>query len=726
MSWARVRPGRTNRKWTNSSRPTDITRVRTLFPALGQHVHGKPLVYLDNAASTQKPYPVIDAVVRFYETDNANVHRGAHALSDRATREYERARETSRRFLNARRPAEVIFVRGTTEAINLVAQTFGRQHVGPGDEVLVTEMEHHANLVPWQQLCLEKGARLRAVPITEDGELRLDALDGLLTPRTKLVALSHVSNALGTVNPVKEVIEAAHRRGIPVLVDGAQAVPHVCVDVQDLGCDFYVFSGHKVYGPMGVGVLYGRLDLLESMPPWQFGGDMVDTVGFDGTTFSEPPYRFEAGTPNVAGAVGLAAALEFLEGVGRPVIADHEARLLELAVRRLEEIPGVRLVGEPAHRAGVVSFAVEGTPLSALDVGARLDAEGIAVRTGNHCCQPLMRRLGVAGTVRASFAMYNTTEDVERFAAALRAVAGGATGRKAPARPQTGANAEAADPGPTAATVEAAATALLDEFDELDDWAERCEFLIELGRKAPSLPATLRTEANRVRGCQSTVYLAARARPGTRDVVEFLADSDSALVRGLLALLQRLFSGQRAGDVLEFDLPRFLARVGLASNLSTGRRNGLAEMIKRLRMIAATLVAGRPEASETNGPRPVGPSNPGALVPRPTEPPMSHDPPVVRRPVEILNSLGLHMRPAAKFVELAVKYRSELRVFHDGNEFNGKSILDLTSVAAECGSRLELEGRGPDAEEAVEALAALIAARFHEEGEGDPDNEPAR
>ena len=638
MSHARVRADRTNRKRSISSRPTDITRVHTLFPALGQLVHGKPLVYLDNAASTQKPRPVIDALVRFYETDNANVHRGAHALSDRATEAYERARETSRRFLNARRPEEVIFVRGATEAINLVAQTFGRQRVGPGDEVLVTEMEHHANLVPWQQVCLEKGARLRAVPITEDGELRLDALDGLLTTRTKLVALSQVSNALGTVNPVKEVIEAAHRRGIPVLVDGAQAVPHVGVDVQDLGCDFYAFSGHKVYGPMGVGVLYGRLDLLESMPPWQFGGDMIDTVGFGGTTFSEPPYRFEAGTPNVAGAVGLAAALEFLEGVGRPVIADHEARLLELAVRRLEEIPGMRLVGEPARRAGVVSFVVEGTPLSALDVGARLDAAGIAVRTGNHCCQPLMRRLGLTGTIRASFAMYNTTEDVERLASALRAIVGGGpTGRTVPARPRAGGDAKPVYPGPTASTVEAAAAALLDEFDGLDDWAERCEFLIELGRKAASLPATLRTEANRVRGCQSTVYLAARARPGTRDVVEFLADSDSELVRGLLALLQRLFSGQRAGDVLSFDLPRFLARVGLNSNLSTGRRNGLAEMIKRLRMIAATLVAGGPEASETNRPRPVGPSNPGALVPRPTEPPMSHDPPVVRRPVEILN-----------------------------------------------------------------------------------------
>jgi cysteine desulfurase/selenocysteine lyase len=700
---------------------TDITRIRTLFPTLDQHVHGKPLVYLDNAASTQKPRPVIDAVARFYEADNANVHRGAHALSDRATRAYERARETSRKFINARRAEEVVFVRGATEAINLVAQTFGRRNVGPGDEVLVTEMEHHANLVPWQQLCLEKGARLRAIPITEDGELRLKALDGLLTPRTRLVALSHVSNALGTVNPVKAVTEVAHRAGVPVLVDGAQAVPHLGVDVQDLGCDFYAFSGHKVYGPMGVGVLYGRLDLLESMPPWQFGGDMVHTVDLDGTTFSEPPYRFEAGTPNVAGAVGLAAALEFLEEVGRPVAADHEARLLALAVRRLEEIPGVRLIGEPADRAGLVSFVLEGTSLSALDVGTRLDAEGIAVRTGNHCCQPLMRRLGIAGTIRASFAMYNTTDDVERFASALRAIAGlGTTGRKVSAGPQARDEAEAAYPDPIAATVEAAASALLDEFDGIEDLAERCEFLIELGRKAPSLPTTLRTEGNRVHGCQSTVYLAARVRPGTRDVVEFLADSDSELVRGLLTLLQRLFSGQRAGDVLAFDLPTFLARVGLDSNLSTARRNGLAAVIKRLRLIAATLAAGGPEAPETNGQSLASPSKPEARVTVPTEPPMSREPPVVRRFVEILNGLGLHMRPAVQFVALAGNYQSEIRVFRDGHEFDGRSILDLTAVAAGCGTRLELEARGPDAEEAVGALAALIAARFHEE-ESHPD-----
>jgi cysteine desulfurase/selenocysteine lyase len=427
------------------------------------------------------------------------------------------------------------------------------------------------------------------VPISGRGELRIEALDELLTPRTRIVALAHVSNALGTANPVKAVVDAAHRRGIPVLVDGAQAAPHVALDVQDLGCDFYTFSGHKVYGPMGIGVLYGRLDLLEWMPPWQFGGDMVETVNFGRTTFGGPPHRFEAGTPNVAGAVGLAAALDFLGGIGPAAVADHEARLLELAVRQLGEIPGVRLIGEPVHRAGVVSFTVDGASLSALDVAARLDAAGIAVRSGDHCCQPLMRRLGVAGTIRASFAVYNDADDVERLASAVRAIAA-RTGAGSGAR--RGDDSEPAYPGPTARTIDEAAASILEDLDGLDDWSERYEYLIGLGRKTVPLPGTLRTEANRVRGCQSTVYLAARVRPGSRDVVEFLADSDGELVRGLLALLQHLFSGRRAGDLLAFDLPRFLAQAGLVSNLTAGRRNGLAEMIKRLRGFAASVGSG--------------------------------------------------------------------------------------------------------------------------------------
>jgi cysteine desulfurase/selenocysteine lyase len=380
---------------------------------------------------------------------------------------------------------------------------------------------------------------------------------------------------------------------VPVLVDGAQAAPHVAIDVHDLDCDFYVFSGHKVYGPMGIGVLYGRHAVLEAMPPWQYGGDMVDTVGFDETTFNVSPNRFEAGTPNVAGAVGLAAALQFLQGIGRTAVTAREAGLLELAVERLGEIPGVRIVGQPANRAGVVSFAVEDPPLSALDVAARLDMVGVAVRAGNHCCMPLMGRLGVPGTVRASFAMYNDFDDVERLASAVRDIVFGAKTRPtARSRKFERGRADSAYPGRMAETVEDAAASLLDELGGTDDWAERYEFLIELGRKSPALPHALRTEANRVRGCQSTVYLAARVKPGTRDVVEFLADSDSELVRGLLALLQTLFSGRRAGEVLAFDLPHFLTRAGLDSNLTTGRRNGLAAMIKRLREFALATLEG--------------------------------------------------------------------------------------------------------------------------------------
>ena len=571
-------------------RPRGFAGVRARFPILDQEVRGKPLVYLDNAASTQKPREVIDAVARYYERDNANVHRGVHALSDRATAAYEGARETVRRFLNAREAGEIVFVRGTTEAINLVAQTFGRREVGPGDEVLITAMEHHANLVPWQQLCLERGAKLRVAPVDDRGDLDLSAFEALLTDRVRLLALPHVSNALGTVNPIAAIVAMAHRRGIPVLVDGAQGVAHARVDVQAMGCDFYAFSGHKVFAPMGIGVLYGRANRLADMPPWQFGGDMVDVVTFDETTFGEPPHRFEAGTPNVAGAVGMAAALEFLERLDRDGLAEHESALIERAVAGLGAIPGVRLVGSPTERAGVVSFLVDDPPLSALDVSARLDAEGIAVRAGNHCCQPLMGCLGVPGTVRASFAPYNDLEDVDRLVEVVSAIAAGVGPRRS-GHPDEIAGAPSY-PAPVGPTPDAAAEELLDEIGALDGWEDRYEFLIELGRAAPDLPDSLRTEANRVRGCQSTVYLAARVRPETRDVVEFLADSDSELVRGLLAVLQQLYSGRPAGDLLAFDLDGFLARAGLDSNLTTGRRNGLAAMIRRLREFAGAVSVG--------------------------------------------------------------------------------------------------------------------------------------
>ena len=398
----------------------DLAGIRAQFPILSRPVRGKPLAYLDNAATTQKPRAVIDAVRRYYEEDNANVHRGVHLLSERATRAYEEARVKVARFLGAPDPHEVVFVRGTTEAINLVAQTFGRQRVGPGDEVLVTEMEHHSNIVPWQLLCREKGAHLRVLPITDAGDLRVDELDRLLGPRTRLLAVTHVSNALGTVNPLAEIIARAHDRGVPVLVDGAQAVPHLAADVRALGADFYALSGHKIYGPMGIGALWGRKALLEEIPPWQGGGDMILSVTFEETTFNAPPYKFEAGTPDVAGAVGLGAALDWVSAVGLPAIAAHEQAVIQAFLDGLRELPEVRLVGTPRERAGVVSFLPG--EVHPHDAGTILDRGGVAVRAGHHCAQPVLHRLGVNATVRASFAAYSSIEDVEALLRGLQQV----------------------------------------------------------------------------------------------------------------------------------------------------------------------------------------------------------------------------------------------------------------------------------------------------------------
>ena len=389
----------------------DVGRVREEFPALKQLVHGKPLVYLDNAATTQKPQLVIDAITRFYQEDCSNIHRGVHLLSERATKAYEDARHAVQQFINAADPAEVIFVRGTTEAINLVAHSYGRTHVQAGDAVLISAMEHHSNIVPWQILCEERGARLRVVPMNGRGELLMDEYEKLLIPRTKLVAVSHVSNALGTVNPVRQIIAMAHEHGTPVLVDGAQAVPHLQVDVQELDCDFYAFSGHKMYGPTGVGVLYGKKRLLEAMPPYQGGGDMISSVTFEKTTYNRLPFKFEAGTPNIAGVIGLGAAIEYLERTAVDRVAAHENHLLTYATERISSLPGVRLIGTAQEKAAVLSFVLEG--VHPHDIGTVLDHEGIAVRTGHHCAQPVMQFFGVPATARASFALYSTEEEVD-------------------------------------------------------------------------------------------------------------------------------------------------------------------------------------------------------------------------------------------------------------------------------------------------------------------------
>ena len=396
----------------------DLARIRAQFPILAREARGKPLVYLDTAATAQKPRAVIDAERRFYEEENANVHRGVHYLSELATKHYEGAREAVARFIGAD-PRDVIFVRGTTEGINLVAQTFGRQRVGAGDEILVTTMEHHSNIVPWQLLAQEKGAKVVPVPIDDAGDLELDALERLVGPRTKLLAVTQVSNALGTVNPLDAVIRIAKRHGVPVLVDGAQGAPHLGFDVRTAGADFYAFSGHKIYGPTGIGVLWAKREHLEAMPPWQGGGDMILSVGFDKTTFAKPPARFEAGTPAIAQAIGLGAALRWLGEVGIGAAAAHEREVVAYAEAALREVPGVRFVGTPRERAGAISFLL--ADVHPHDVATIIDRHGVAVRAGHHCAQPVMKRYGVAATVRASFGVYSSREDVDALVRALQA-----------------------------------------------------------------------------------------------------------------------------------------------------------------------------------------------------------------------------------------------------------------------------------------------------------------
>jgi cysteine desulfurase/selenocysteine lyase len=400
--------------------PLDAARLRDDFPILASRVHGRPLVYLDNAATSQKPRQVIDRISAYYERENSNVHRGVHELSERATAAFEGARSRVRAFVNAKEDREIVFTRGTTEAINLVAQSWGHANVKAGDEIVISTIEHHSNIVPWQMLCAATGATLRAIPVNDRGELKLDAYRALLGAKTKLVAIGHVSNALGTINPVREMIAMAHAVGALVLVDGAQAVPHLRVDVRELDADFYAFSGHKMYGPTGIGVLYGKAALLEAMPPWMGGGDMILSVTLEKSTWNAIPYKFEAGTPNIADAIGLGAAIDYIESAGIEAIAAWEHELLAYATAKLETIPGLRIVGTAENKAAVISFVLENAHPH--DVGTIVDQEGVAIRTGHHCAQPAMIRFGVPATARASFALYNTKEDVDALVAAVRRV----------------------------------------------------------------------------------------------------------------------------------------------------------------------------------------------------------------------------------------------------------------------------------------------------------------
>ena len=402
---------------TTNASGFDVARIREDFPILDQMVNGKPLVYLDNAATTQKPQVVIDALVNYYTSDNSNVHRGVHTLSQRATEDFDIGRSKARQFLNAGSDQEIIFVKGTTDGINLVAQSYARPNLGEGDDIIISTMEHHSNIIPWQVLCQEKGAHLRVIPISDAGELLIDEYEKLLTPRTKLVAITHVSNVLGTVNPIEQIVEIAHNRGVPVLVDGAQAVPHMAVDVQKLGCDFYVFSGHKIYGPTGIGVLYGKSELLEAMPPYQLGSEMIKSVTFEHTIYNDLPFKFEPGTPHIAGVIGMGAAIDYLNGIGMDRIDAYEHDLLEYGMECLSGIDGVQLIGTAPGKSSVMSFVLDSAHPH--DIGTILDTEGVAVRTGHHCAQPLMHRFGVPATARASLSFYNTKDEIDLLVKAI-------------------------------------------------------------------------------------------------------------------------------------------------------------------------------------------------------------------------------------------------------------------------------------------------------------------
>jgi len=389
----------------------DITRIRADFPILAQEVHGKPLVYLDNAASAQTPQPVLDALIKFYQQDYSNIHRGVHVLSQRSTEAYEDARLKLQRHFNAEEVSEIIFVRGTTEAINLVAQTYGRSHIHKGDEILISAMEHHSNIVPWQMLCEQTGAVLRVIPMDDQGTLDMEEFDKLLSPKTKLVSVVHVSNALGTINPVKEIIKKAHSIDVPVLLDGAQACPHMKIDVQDLDCDFYTMSGHKLFGPTGIGTLYAKSKWLEALPPYHGGGDMIESVSFEKSVYAKAPHKFEAGTPNIAGTIGMGAAIDYLQSIGMEQIAAYEAELLDYATKALEQISGLRLIGTSPNKASVLSFVLDG--IHPHDIGTILDQKGIAIRAGHHCAEPVMKRFGIPATARASLAFYNTHAEID-------------------------------------------------------------------------------------------------------------------------------------------------------------------------------------------------------------------------------------------------------------------------------------------------------------------------
>ena len=550
--------------------------IRKVFPVLSQEVHKHPLVYLDNAATTQKPAVVINALKNYYEYGNANVHRAAHYLSAKATYAFEEARETVRHFLHAAHTEEIIWTRGTTEAINLVANSWGCSQLRAGDEILLSHLEHHANIVCWQMLAEKTGAVLKVIDIDDNGDIDFEHYLKQLTPKTKLLAITHTSNAIGTVTPVENMIAAARNVGATVLVDGAQAVAHQKVDVQKLGCDFYVFSGHKLYGPTGTGVLYGKKALLNNMPPWQTGGEMIERVSFSGTTFNTLPFKFESGTPHIAGAIGLAKAIEFLKQFDIDQIRAHENHLLKLAEDGLKKIKGIRIIGQAQHKAPVVSFVSE--QLHSQDIGMLLDQQGIAVRTGHHCAMPLMEKLGLSGTVRASFALYNTVEDVQQFIKALEQLHNDSSSLTA--EPQL-----SITEVPDIYTLPFTYENIQQTLAPLKSWQDNYRQIMLLGKQLPGLPDHLKTEDVKIRGCESNVWLHHYYDDETM-CLHFTADSDARIIRGLIALVLVALSNKKPDEIEHTSLDNWFIELDLFNHLSPSRGNGLKAIIEEIRSIA--------------------------------------------------------------------------------------------------------------------------------------------
>ncbi|MFW1678528.1 SufS family cysteine desulfurase [Pontibacter sp. JAM-7] len=545
----------------STDKRTYLAQLRSEFPLLQQATDAQPLTYLDNAATTQKPAVVIQNQQDYYCGFNANVHRASHRLSAVATQRFEQAREDVARYLNAASAQEIIWTRGTTEGINLIANSWG-QRLSPGDEILISTLEHHANIVPWQMLAQRTGAVIRVIPLLATGDLDLAAYRKLLNERTQLVAIAHASNALGTINPLTEIIALAHQAGALVLVDGAQALPHLKVDLQALDADFYLFSGHKVFAPTGIGVLWGKASLLASMPPWQGGGEMITRVSFTDSQFQSAPFRFEAGTPNIAGALGLATALNWLGQQPYALLHQHEQDLLHRAVDGLSQIPGLQRIGQPQQSVSLVSFTLSGQHQQ--DIGVLLDQQGIAVRSGHHCAMPLMQSLGLPGTTRASFAFYNTEAEVDSLLTALDQLH--RAEQSAPSQPI------------------AAPSSLLAELKKQRDWNNRYRSLLLAGKHLTPLPDADKTETHRVQGCESNTWLVCREQSANR--ICFQADSEAKIIRGLIALLQELFNGQSAQSILDTDIDNLFTSLGLAQHLSPSRGNGLRALVQQITALA--------------------------------------------------------------------------------------------------------------------------------------------